>query len=36
MLECGRRWLAQEVHELSLASMAMEYARVVGVRDILG
>lgn len=32
----GRRWPAEEVHELSLANMAMDYARVVGVGDILG
>lgn len=32
----GRLWLAEEVHDLSLANLAMDYARVVGVREVLG
>jgi hypothetical protein len=31
----GRLWLAQEVHALSLSNLAMDYARVMGVEDIL-
>jgi nicotinamidase-related amidase len=31
----GRLWVAQEVHALSLSNLAMDYARVVGVEDIL-
>lgn len=31
----GRRWPAEEVHALSLANLAMDYARVVQVKDVI-
>lgn len=31
----GRLWRAEEVHAMSLSNLAMDYARVVGVEDIL-
>ena len=31
----GRCWPAQEVHDMALANLAMDYARVVGVSDLI-
>lgn len=31
----GRLWRAEEVHAMSLSNLAMDYARVVGVEDLL-
>lgn len=32
----GRCWPAQEVHDMALANLAMDYARVVGVSELIG